>query len=333
MSSKPDWLLRGRIKTRQIVLLVHLDEHRSVLRAAEAANMTQPAASKMLGSLESALGVALFERHARGVVPTWYGEILVRHARAVLADMSRAQDEITALKSGLSGQAAIGAVVNPATNLVPLAIGLLKQDHPQILVRVEVDTSDVLIRKLLDGTLDIAVARFPGSAPVNDLDFEALAEESHSVIARAGHRLAGRRRLRLKDLVQEAWILPPVGGALRERLNAMFAQERLGFPRNVVETASLPVITSLLQTTQMLAALQEEIVRPYCKAGLLTVLSLNLDLRMDLFGIVTRRERPMSPGGIAMLNALRLAATRLYRPSQHRDAVRNKRALALKSTR
>jgi hypothetical protein len=83
----------------------------------------------------------------------------------------------------------------------------------------------------------------------------------------------------------------------------------------------------------MLAALQEEIVRPYCKAGLLTVLSLNLDLRMDLFGIVTRRERPMSPGGIAMLNALRLAATRLYRPSQHRDPVRNKRSLALKSTR
>src|SRR6266851_5964964 len=165
MSSKSDWLPRGRIKTRQIVLLVHLDEHRSVLRAAEAANMTQPAASKMLGGLESALGVALFERHARGVVPTWYGEILVRHARAVLADMSRAQEEITALKSGLCGQAAIGAVVNPATNLVPLAIGLLKQDHPQILVRVDVDTSDVLIRKLLDGKLDIAVARFLGSAP------------------------------------------------------------------------------------------------------------------------------------------------------------------------
>ena len=332
MSPGSDWFVRGRIKTRQIVLLVHLDEHRSVLRAAEAANMTQPAASKMLGDLESALGVALFERHARGVVPTWYGEILVRQARAVLADMSRAQEEITALKSGLSGQAAIGAVVNPATSLVPLAIGLLKQDHPQILVRVEVDTSDVLIRKLLDGKLDIAVARFLGSTP-GDLNFEPLAEESHSVIVSAGHRLAGRRRLGLKDLVHEAWILPPMGGALRERLNAMFAQEGLGLPRNVVETASLPVITSLLQTTEMLAALQEEIVRPYCKAGLLTVLSLNLDLRMDLFGIVTRRERPMSPGGIAMLKALRVAATRLYRPPRGLDSVRDKRSRALKSKR
>src|ERR1700736_3666308 len=92
MSSKSDWLPRGRIKTRQIVLLVHLDEHRSVLRAAEAAHMTQPAASKMLGGLESALGVALFERDARGAAATSYGDILVPHARAVLADMSRAQE-------------------------------------------------------------------------------------------------------------------------------------------------------------------------------------------------------------------------------------------------
>ena len=44
-------LIRSRLKTRQIVLLVHLDEQRSVLRAAEAAGMTQPAASKLLGEL------------------------------------------------------------------------------------------------------------------------------------------------------------------------------------------------------------------------------------------------------------------------------------------
>src|SRR3954447_7607190 len=156
---KSDWFSRGRIKSRQIVLLVLLDEHRSVLHAAKAASMSQPAASKLLGELESALGVTLFERHPRGVVPTSYGEIMVRHARAVLSDMARAQDEVTSLKSGLSGQALVGAVVNPAINLVPLAISMLKQDHPQMLVTVEVDSSDALTEKLLDGKLDIAIAR------------------------------------------------------------------------------------------------------------------------------------------------------------------------------
>lgn len=66
------WFGATRLKTRHLSLLLHLYEQRSVLRAAEAANMTQPAASKLLAEMESLLGVPLFERHARGVEPTWY---------------------------------------------------------------------------------------------------------------------------------------------------------------------------------------------------------------------------------------------------------------------
>jgi DNA-binding transcriptional LysR family regulator len=76
-----DWLTRSRLNARQLSLLVQLDEKRSVVHAAEAAYLTQPAASKFLTGLEDALGFALFTRHARGVEPTPYGEILVRHAR------------------------------------------------------------------------------------------------------------------------------------------------------------------------------------------------------------------------------------------------------------
>src|SRR5580704_883228 len=89
--------LTSRLKTRQMVLLLCLYEQRSVLRAAKSAGMTQPAASKMLGELEDRLGVKLFERYARGVEATWYGEILVRHARAALVEIERAHEEILAL--------------------------------------------------------------------------------------------------------------------------------------------------------------------------------------------------------------------------------------------
>ena len=67
-----------RLKTRQLALIVHLDTHRSVLRAADAAHMTQPAATKLLRELEETMGVPLFERHPRGVEPNWYGEVLVQ---------------------------------------------------------------------------------------------------------------------------------------------------------------------------------------------------------------------------------------------------------------
>jgi DNA-binding transcriptional LysR family regulator len=312
VQSQSNLMTQGRLKTRHIVLLVHLDAQRSVLRAAKAANMTQPGASKLLSELEDLLGVALFTRHARGIEPTWYGEIMVRHARSALAEMDRARDEILALRSGLAGQTAIGAVLNPGTGLVPAAVGLLKKRHPQILVRIEIDNSEALVSRLVKGDFDVVVSRIIGVHDASELRFEALAGELHSVIARAKHPLAGRRRLDLAALVDQAWILPPAGSLLRDRFDSMFVHRGLGVPRNVVETASLPVITSLLQSTDMLSALQREAVLPYCKARLLKVLPVALGVQMEPFGIVTRRDRQLSPSGEAMLKALREAATKMY---------------------
>src|SRR5688572_398872 len=126
MASKPEFLTRLRLNARQIAFLVKLDEERSVLKAAEAIAMTQPAASKLLRCFEETLEVKLFERHARGVVPTRYGEIHIRRARAMLSEMNLAQEEIVALKRGSSGRVSIGTVISPGTNLVPMAVKLVK---------------------------------------------------------------------------------------------------------------------------------------------------------------------------------------------------------------
>src|SRR5262245_43158252 len=218
-------LIRSRLKTRQILLLVHLDEQRSVLRAAEAAGMTQPAASKLLAELEEALGVELFARHARGLEPTWYGEIMVRHARAALAELGRAHEEIEALRSGLAGKASIGTVVTPGTGLVPTAVATLKRRHPRILGSIDLDPSEALVARLVAGELDVAVARVRAAQTAGDLDFEPLGDEPQSVIARADHPLARKRGLSVADLAQQGWVLPPAGSALRDELDAMFLEQ------------------------------------------------------------------------------------------------------------
>ncbi len=305
-------LIRSRLKTRQILLLVHLDEQRSVLRAAAAAGMTQPAASKLLGELEEALGVALFERHARGVEPTWYGEILVRHARAALAELARAHEEIEALRAGLAGKASIGTVVTPGTGLVPTAVARLKRRHPRILVRIDLDHSEALVGRLVAGELDMAVARIRDAQTAGDLDFEPLGDEPQSVIARADHPLARKRRLGVADLARQGWVLPPSGSALRDELDAMFLEHGLDPPANVVEASSLLVVISLLSSTDMVVSLPKESVRPYCAAGVLTVLPITLKVRMESFGIVTRRGRRLSPGAETLLAVLRATAARLY---------------------
>ena len=306
------WFNATRLKTRHLLLLLHLYEQRSVLRAAEAANMTQPAASKLLAEMESILGVPLFERHARGVEPTWYGQALIRRARLALSEIGRAHDEIAALRSGRMGQASIGTVVNPGTTLVPQAIAAVKRDFPDILIRVEMDYSRPLVAKLLDGQLDIVIGRILGPEGAGELEFEPLADEPHSVIVRAGHPLTQRERVTHADLVEYGWIMPPAASVLRTRLDSMFMEHGLTPTQNIIETASLPVIIHLLRHSDLLTALPAESVGPYLQTAQMQVLPIELGVRMEFFGIIRRRDHLLSPGAERVLDALRVTARKLY---------------------
>jgi len=306
------WFGATRLKTRHLSLLLHLYEQRSVLRAAEAANMTQPAASKLLAEMEGLVGVPLFTRHARGVEPTWYGQALIRRARSALSEIGRAHDEIAALRAGRMGQAAIGTVVNPGTNLIPQAIAALKRDFPDILVKVEMDYSRPLVSKLLDGQLDIVVGRIMDPEGAAELEFEPLADEPHAVIVRAGHPLAGRNAVTHADLAEYGWIMPPAASVLRSRLDAVFLEHGLPLPQNIVETASLPVIIHLLRHSDLLTALPSESVGPYLQTGQMCLLPIELGVRMEFFGIIRRRDQLLSPGAERVLEALRATARRIY---------------------
>ncbi|GAC1610005.1 MAG: LysR family transcriptional regulator [Aquirhabdus sp.] len=300
-----DRFVRTHLKTRQLVLLVELGRHGSILHAAQAANLTQPAASKLLSELEYALGVQLFERLARGIAPTWYGDIMIRRAGAALAEMDAAHQEVMELLSGLSGRVAIGTVMTPSTGLVPEAVTLLKSRHTRLNISITVDTSKLLIQRLRAGELDLVVGRILDTESAAELTFEPLTDEPHSLIARAQHPLLQRRDLALSDLAREAWILPPGGSILRDRLTALFLSHGLDQPGETVETLALPVITSLLLGSDMIVALPEQLVQTYLDAGLLAVLPYELGLRMDLYGIVTRKQHRLSPGAQAMLDTLR----------------------------
>ena len=317
-----DSKLSPRLKTRQLTLLMHLNDQRSILGAARAANMTQPAASKLLTELEDALGVPLFERHSRGVEPTLYGDVLLRHARNALTEIHKAQQEIADLKAGLIGHASIGTVVTSATKLVPMAVAKLKARSPRLLINIEMDFSEVLVRQLIEGKFDIVVARIYKHEQLVDLNFEPFGEEAHAMYAGANHPLALKRSLSLKDLAEQSWVLPPRGNVLRERLSVLFVEQRMELPRKIVETASLPIIISLLQMSEMISALPSEVVRPYCESGALKQLPINLDLRLGEAGIITRRNQELSPAAKAMKDELKAAIAQLYIPrkASHRLA-------------
>jgi DNA-binding transcriptional LysR family regulator len=246
----------------------------------------------------------------RGVAPTWYGEVMIRRAGAALAELDAGHQEVMELLSGLSGRVAVGSVLTPSATLLPAAVVELKARQPRVHVAITVDTSKVLTQLLQNGELDLMIGRVLDSESAAQLSFEPLIDEPHSLIVRAGHPLAGRSDLSLQELARQNWILPPGGSILRDRLTALFLTAGLDQPQQAVETLSLPVITSMLMQSDMVVALPEELVKTFLDAGLLTVLPLDLGLRMDAYGIVTRRGHQLPPGAELMLTCLREEAAR-----------------------
>jgi len=310
--TNPNWSVRIRLKTRQLLLLIALDEQRNIHRAAGELNMTQPAASKQLIDLEELLGVRLFDRLPRGMEPTDYGDTMIRHARMALTSLSLAHEDIAALKSGLSGQVCIGAIMSPSLLLLPRAIARLKQAAPLMRIGVEIDTSHALLHRLRHGTLDFLVARILESGVESPLQYEELSDEPVCVVTRPGHPWLATADLQLDDMARASWVLAPHGSMLRHRCDAMFRRAGLAPPGNVVDTTALLLIISLLRGSDSLHVMPCDVAHHYARQGILAILPVDLAVKMDGFGIITRRDHLLSPSAAVALEAVRTAAKEIY---------------------
>ena len=306
------WFVRARLKTRQLLLLLALEDEGNINRAAQVLNITQPAASKLLKDLEDMLGVSLFDRLPRGMRPTWYGETMIRHARVALASLGQAHDEIQALKAGSFGQVSVGAITAPGLSLLPMAVALLKREQPSLRVSLQIETSDVLMERLAQGKLDMLVARLFERHDKTALRYQALTEEPVCAVTRPGHPLLGRRKLSLRDMADAGWIVPPAGSVLRHRFELMFQEQGLESPTNVVETTALLFMTRMLQQSDMIAVIATDVARYYAQHGLVAQLPIQLACTMDAFGLITRTDRPLSPAAQVMLRALKTCALTVY---------------------
>jgi len=308
----PDWYLRSRLKMRHLRLMIAIDEHRNMHRAAAALGMTQPAATRLLKDLERLLGLVLFERSSRGISPNAYGDSLIRHARSMLATLEHARDELNALAEGASGKIVVGVLQVAAAVLVPRAIAAFKKLHPRHTILIREDTSANLVQALLRGEIDLLVGRASGDVPAEGLQFEPFYDEPMRVVARSGHPLARRGRMALEALSKASWIVPPPEAFYRRRFDAAFRQAGVEPPRNIVESLSILSNKTLLQETDMLGVMPREVARHYARLGILTLLKVDVPPPSGPVGIVTAAGRPASLATTDFLAALRSVAARLH---------------------
>jgi DNA-binding transcriptional LysR family regulator len=218
-------------------LLVTVAGTGSFTKAAVQLNYTQSAVSRRIASLEQQAGGPLFERLPRGVRLNPAGHALHRHAVDVLERSARAEQELAAIHAGHGGTIRVGAFSTANVSLVPAALRAFRQARPDVEVIPIEGRSSTLMRRLMDGAIDLAVVSdYPSGLPqAEGVTTTFLMEDELFVALHREHPLAGAGKVDLRELRDEAWIQDaPAGG------HTMLADAcaRAGFsPRKMVRIA------------------------------------------------------------------------------------------------
>jgi DNA-binding transcriptional LysR family regulator len=301
------WIER-KFRLRHVELIAELYDCRSILKAARRLNLTQPTLTKALQDVEATLGVALFERSNRGLAPTPYGDIFARHAKMVLAQLRHAAEELESLRAGYSGRVAVGTLLAASASILPDAIARLKKERPGVTVSVVVGTYDILMPSLLAGDLDMVLGRLPEEGRSRALLYEEFYAEPVRLVTRPGHPLLRRRRLGLRDLVNEAWLLPLPETALRRQVERAFLEANAPLPRNVIESVSILTNRVLLRKSDCIGVMPYHVALDDVEHGLLAILPVKLKSIETPVGAILRAPGELPPAAAALLECLRLAS-------------------------
>jgi DNA-binding transcriptional LysR family regulator len=305
--------LVNRLKFKHLALLVALDDTRNLHQAAEAVNVAQPSASRMLGDIEEAFGFLLFERNARGMTPTPLGVVTLAYARRALAELTRFAEDLDVKRRGGHGQLTVGAIMGAAPDLLAMSVAALKTESPLLNVRILGETSDQVVQLLHRREVDLALGRLTSPLQHNDFSFEPLARETLLLVVRSVHPLAQRARITLPELVDWPWVAQPVTRPARVLFEEELARAGLATPVNLTECASIFATLQLLENYDAVAMLPESVVRDHVRGKLLVALPLEIGKSLAGFGILTRKEEALAEPALRFIELLRGFSRKLAR--------------------
>ena len=303
MSTTPTAQLLNRLRMRQVALLLAIGQHRTLRAAAAQLGLTQPAATKMLQELESAMGHALFDRVGRGLQLTAAGHCVLAYFEGLQGHFDALTRELGELEQGSAGKLCIGSIMAASPAVLTQALIRLKALYPLLTIEITVDTSDRLSDALRRGDLDLVIGRVPDTN-AGAFSFSPIAEEALSIVASPQHPLAGQARVAWAELLVYPWILQPHGSPMREVMEHEFKNQRSPLPRGLIETASILTTTNLIGNSDMLAVMPTEVAERYEAHGLLACLRYTVRQRLSVYGTIAARDRPAGPAATQLMQFL-----------------------------
>jgi LysR family transcriptional regulator of gallate degradation len=271
---------------------------------AHALGASQSAISQAITHLENMLGQPLFLRTAHGMLPTDAGRRWIERFERVLAELRHIPEDIAALAGVVRGVVTIGALPLARSQFLPLAIAAVQAKHPGLVIRSLESPYDELTAGLLSGRIDFILGALRPSSGVAFVS-ETLFEDKVALVARAGHPLAGQKRVGMRDLERFPWALSRAGTPMREQLDRFFQEEGAPAPTPAVETGDLALVRGLLLSSDMLTALSLHQLYHEIRNGQLVELRFALRGMERAIGVTTRRGAHLSPGASALIEELR----------------------------
>lgn len=215
------------MELQQLRYVLAVAEERNFTRAATKTHVVQSALSHQIKALERELGVRLFARTSRRVELTEAGRAFVAGARATLDAADRTVTEAVAATGQMRGSLTVGAIPTVTRLDLTGVLGRFHRTYPHVSIGMSVGGSLDFIDRIRAGSLDAAVLGLPEDVEPKGVANTVIAEERLVAVLGPGHRFAGRRRLRLADLADEAFVDFPADSPGRAQSDRAFAEAGL----------------------------------------------------------------------------------------------------------
>lgn len=288
--------------SRDLDIFLVLAETGSFRRTAAQVHLSQSAVSGVVARLEESLGARLFDRTTRSVHLTAAGQVFVEQARLLTAQTQEAVQRVQHITQIQTGKVSMAALPSLSATLVPRVMARYAAQYPDIALQLHDSLSGPALDLVRAGTVDFALtAANPDYA---DLDYTPLSADGFVLLIPLNHRLAkGRTPLTWLQAAELTHISMPLPTSVRQYANAALIEHRIAFkPRYEVE--HIATIHAMVKAGLGVAALPELAAAFVQQEGVVIRRLTAPDIQRPI-GVVTRRNRSLSPAAQEMVSMLR----------------------------
>src|SRR5215208_526393 len=300
-----------RLKLRDLHILLAVVQCGSMAKAARQLSVSNPVVSKAVADLEHALDARLLDRRAQGVEPTIYGRALLDHALCVFDELRQAVKHVEFLANPTAGEVRIGSSIALASGFIAAVVDRLSRHYPRIIFHLLAAESSMTYRALEERKVDLAIARMFKPVADEQMDVEVLYDEQEVVVAGADNSWTRRRKIDLAELMHEPWTLPPPDTLSGSVIAEAFREKELDVPPNTIITATVPVRSALLATGRFLTIIPSSVLKFSVNNPVLKRLSVELPTTERPVGIITLKNRTISPVAQLFIDCAREVAKTL----------------------